>query len=59
VAGWEAGEGQQVGGGVAEHGLQLGELAAQHARDAVELVVDVGCIRLGEDGPDGRGDHLG
>jgi hypothetical protein len=55
----ECGEGEQVLGVVAQHGLELGELAAEHAGDDVELVLDVGSVRLGEDGPDGRGHHLG
>ena len=59
MAGREAGEGQQVLGGVAQHRLQLGELAAQHPSDDVQLVVDVRGVGLGEDGADGGGDHLG
>jgi hypothetical protein len=51
-------EGQQLLGVVAEHRLQLGELAAQHPGDDVQLLVDVGGVRLGEDGADGGGDHL-
>jgi hypothetical protein len=55
----EAGEGQQLLGAVTQHGLELGELAAQHPRDHVQLLMDVGGIGLGEDRADGRGDHLG
>jgi hypothetical protein len=35
----EGGEGQQVLGGVTQQHLQLGELAAQHPGDDVELVM--------------------
>ena len=59
MAGREAGEGEQVLGAVAQHGLQLGELASEHPGDDVELVLYVGGVRLREDGTDGRGDHLG
>jgi hypothetical protein len=34
-------------------------IAVPASGDDVELVVDVSGVRLGEDGPDGRGDHLG
>jgi hypothetical protein len=34
-------------------------LAAEHAGDDVELLVDVPGVGLGEDGADGGGDHLG
>jgi hypothetical protein len=33
---------------VAQHRLQLAELPAQHPRDHIELLMDVGGIRLGE-----------
>jgi hypothetical protein len=59
VADREGGEGQQVLGGVTQHRLELGELAAQHPRDHLKLLVDVGGVGLGEDGADGGGDHLG
>jgi hypothetical protein len=59
VADREAGEGQELFGVVAQHGLELGELPSQHAGDHVQLVVDMGGVGLGEDGADGRGDHLG
>jgi hypothetical protein len=59
VADGEAGEGQQVLGVVAQHALELGELSAQHPGDHVQLFVDVAGIRLGEDGANGGGDHLG
>jgi hypothetical protein len=59
VPGGEAGEGQQVLGGVVEHGLDLGQLPAEHAGDDVELLADVLLIGLGEDGADCGGDHLG
>jgi hypothetical protein len=36
----------------------FGSWRAEHARDDVELLADVGGIRLGEAGPDGGGDHL-
>ena len=52
------GEGQQILGAVAQHALELGELSAQHPRDDLELVLDVGGVGLGEDGADGRGDHF-
>jgi hypothetical protein len=54
----ECGEGEQVLGAVAQHPLELGELAAQHSSDHVELVVDVGGVGLGEDGADGGRHHL-
>jgi hypothetical protein len=59
MAGREGGEGEQVLGAIAQHRLELGELAAEHPGDDVELVMHVGGVRLSEDGPDGRGDHLG
>jgi hypothetical protein len=59
VADREGGEGEQVGSGVTQHRLELGELASQHPGDDIKLIVDVGGIRLGEDGSDGRRDHLG
>jgi hypothetical protein len=55
----ERGEGQQLRSSVAEHSLQLGELAAQHPGDHVQLFVDMVGVGLGEDGADGGGDHLG
>jgi hypothetical protein len=45
--------------GVAQHGLDLGELAAEHPGDGVELGADAGRARLGEDGAHGGGDHVG
>jgi hypothetical protein len=36
-----------------------GNLAAEHGRDLVDLVHNFGAGGLGEDGPDGRGDHFG
>jgi hypothetical protein len=54
----EAGEGQQVFGGGAHHLLDLRQLPAQHRRDGLELLVDVGSIRLGEDRADRSGDHF-
>ena len=48
-----------VVGGIAQHGFDLGQLAAEHAGDGVELFAHVFCVGLGEDGADGRGDHLG
>ena len=32
--------------------------ARRQARDGVELFADIGGVWLGEDGADGRGDHL-
>jgi hypothetical protein len=58
VADRKRGEGQQILGAVAQHALELGELSAQHPRDDLELVLDVGGVGLGEDGADGRGDHF-
>ncbi|MDT5348893.1 MAG: hypothetical protein QOH91_2180 [Mycobacterium sp.] len=55
----EIGEGGDVGGRVAQHGFDLGQLAAEHAGDGVELSTHMLSIRLGENGADGRGDHLG
>src|SRR5829696_9266629 len=55
----EGREGQQLLSAVAQHGLELGELPSQPSGDDIELVVDMGAGRLGEDGPDGRGYHLG
>jgi hypothetical protein len=55
----EAGERQQRRGGVAQHRLDLGELAAEHPGDGLELLVDVLVVGLGEDRADGCGDHLG
>ena len=54
----EAGEGGDVIGGVAEHRLDLGELAAEHRGDDLELVTDVDGTGLGEDGADRGRDHL-
>jgi hypothetical protein len=59
VTGREAGEGEEVFGAIAEHDLELGELPTQHPGDDIELVVNVGGIRLGEDGADGGRHHLG
>jgi hypothetical protein len=58
VANREAGEGQQFVGCVTEHRLELGELAAKHPSDDIELLVDMGGVGLGEDGPDRGGDYL-
>jgi hypothetical protein len=44
---------------VAQHRLQLAELPAQHPRDHIELLMDMGGIRLGENRADGGRDHLG
>jgi lambda repressor-like predicted transcriptional regulator len=38
----ERGEGGDVVGGLMQHGLDLGELAAEHAGDDIELVGDLG-----------------
>lgn len=54
----EPGEGEQVGVGVAEHLLDLGQLLAQHRGDDLELLGDVLGIGLGEDRADRGGDHL-
>ncbi len=54
----EVGEGGDVGGGLAQHGFDLGELAAEHAGDGVELFAHVLGVWLGEDGADRGGDHL-
>jgi hypothetical protein len=55
----KGGEGQQLVRRVAEHDLELGELAPQHPGDDIKLVVDVSGVGLGEDGADGGRDHLG
>jgi hypothetical protein len=55
----ERGEAQQLLGAVAQHRLELGELAAQHPGDHVQLLVNMGSVGLGKDRPDGGGDHLG
>jgi hypothetical protein len=55
----EIGEGGDVVGGLAQHRFDLGQLAAEHVRDGVELLTDVFGVGLGEDGADRRGDHLG
>lgn len=55
----EIGEGGDVFGCLAQHGFDLGQLAAEHARDGVELLADVLGVGLGEDSADRRGDHLG
>ncbi len=47
-----------VVGGVAEHGLDLGKLPAEHGCDDVELVADVLGAGWGEDRADRGGDHL-
>ena len=48
----EAGKGRQVVAGVAEHGLDLEELAAERTGDDVELGVHLLGLGLGEDGAD-------
>ena len=53
------GKGQQLLGAVAQHDLELGELAPEHPGDHVQLLMDMGSVGLGEDRADGRGDHLG
>jgi hypothetical protein len=58
VPGRERGERGHIAGGVQEHRFDLGELPAGHARDDLQLLADLGRAGLGEDGPDGRGDHL-
>jgi len=55
---WEGGEGGEVVLGVQEHPFDLGELCAEHVGDRVELMADGVLVGLGEDGADGRGDHL-
>lgn len=54
----ERGEGQQIGGGLAEHLFDLGELPAEHPGDLVELGGDLAGGGLDEDRADGGGDHL-
>lgn len=54
----ERGEGEQFGLGVTQHGLDVAELATEHAGDHVELIVHVGGVGLGEDGTDRGGDHF-
>jgi hypothetical protein len=54
----EGGEGEQVVLGFAEHGLDLGQLLAQHRGDDLELLVHVLGVGLGEDGADRGGGHL-
>ena len=54
----EPGEGQQLLSAVTQHPLEGGELAAQHLGDDVQLLMHMGGVGLGEDGADGRGDHL-
>src|SRR4029450_4800659 len=58
VRGGEGSEGGDVVAGVAQHRLDLGELAAEHAGDDLELGADAGLVGLGEDGADRGGDHL-
>jgi hypothetical protein len=55
----EIGEGGDVVGGRAQHGFDLGQLAAEHVRDGVELLTDMLGAGLGENGADRCGDHLG
>jgi hypothetical protein len=55
----EIGEGSDVLGDLARHRFELGQLAAEHAGDGVELLADMLGVWLGEDGADRRGDHLG
>jgi len=55
----EGGEGEQVFGGFAQHGLHFRQLPAEHAGDDVELLAHLGGVGLGEDGADRGGDHLG
>lgn len=45
--------------GVAQHGLDSGELSAEHGGDHVELGVDVLGVGLGEDRADRGGEHVG
>jgi hypothetical protein len=52
----EAGERQRLLSAVAQHGLELGELAPQHPGDRVQLLVDMGGVGLVEDGPQQRQD---
>jgi hypothetical protein len=59
VADRERGEGQQLGSGVTQHPLELGELPSQHPGDDIQLLMDMVSVGLGEDGADGRGHHLG
>jgi hypothetical protein len=42
-----------------EHRLHLGELAAEHPGDHVQLLADLDGTGLGEDSADGRSDYLG
>jgi len=46
VADREVGEGGDLVGGLAEHGLDLWQLAGEHASDDVELFANVGGIRF-------------
>ncbi len=59
VADREGGEGEQVVLGLPQHRLDLQKLTAEHAGDDVELGAHVLGVGLGEDRPDGGGDHLG
>nr|WP_042791754.1 hypothetical protein [Mycobacterium avium] len=55
----EIGECGDVVGGLAQHRFDLGQLAAEHAGDGVELLSHMFGVGLGEDGADRCGDHLG
>jgi hypothetical protein len=59
VPGWEGREGGQVFTGIQQHGRDGRELGLQHDGDLADLLDDLGAGGLGEDRPDGRGDHLG
>jgi hypothetical protein len=54
----EPAEGEEVFGGVAEHGGDVGELGLEHVGDSSSWEDVVG-FGLGEDRADGGGDHLG
>jgi hypothetical protein len=55
----EGREGGEVLAGIGQHGGHGRELGLQHGGDLVDLLGDLGAGGLSEDGPDGRGDHLG
>jgi hypothetical protein len=55
----EGREGGQVLTGIGQHGRHGRELGGEHGGNLVDLVDDLGAGGLGEDGPDGRGHHLG
>jgi hypothetical protein len=48
----ERSEGQQVFGGVGEHGGHVGELRFKHGGDLGQLTADVGSVGLREHGAD-------